>query len=183
MFWYTLGSVSTFPKACFSCLMQQLNQISAGAYCLSVLITKYCFILFWSLAMKSIVSVFLFSHWSPTQSTNKRANRVAWFYSTNLQTYILYILFALIFTINYNIPFPYPSNYYLLLVLKICEPPDLFLSPKHLAESKRHFQRCMYHLLSIYFLGGPSGPPCMQCCCLHIFNPFILFHQVIPLPK
>ena len=64
--------------------MQQLNQISAGACCLSVLMAKSRFISFWSLAMKSNVSVFSFSHWGFTQSTNKRAKKVAWFYSTNL---------------------------------------------------------------------------------------------------
>jgi len=31
---YALGSVSTVHKACFSHLMQQLNQLSAGAQCL-----------------------------------------------------------------------------------------------------------------------------------------------------
>jgi len=31
---YALGSVSTVHKACFSRLMQQLNQLSAGAQCL-----------------------------------------------------------------------------------------------------------------------------------------------------
>ena len=30
----------------------------------------------------------------------------------------------------------YPSKFYLLLVSKICKPPDLFLGPKCLAESK-----------------------------------------------
>jgi len=43
---YALGSVSTIHKACFSHSMQQLNQLSAGAQCLSILITKSHFILF-----------------------------------------------------------------------------------------------------------------------------------------
>ena len=85
--------------------------------------------------MKSNISVFLFSHWGFTQSTNKRAKKVACFYSTKLQTYILYILFASFFTIKYDLLLPYSSKYYLLLVSKICAPPDLFLSLKHLAES------------------------------------------------
>ena len=36
----------------------------------------------------------------------------------------------------------YPSKFYLLLVLKICKPPDLFLGPKHLVESKVQLLRC-----------------------------------------
>jgi len=40
---YALRSVSTIHKACFSRLMQQLNQISAGARCLYVLIAMPCF--------------------------------------------------------------------------------------------------------------------------------------------
>ena len=85
--------------------------------------------------MKSNVSVFLFSHWGFTQLTNKRAKKVACLYSTNLQTYILYILFASFFTIKYDLQPPYSSKYYLLPVSKINMPPDLFVSLKRLVES------------------------------------------------
>ena len=36
----------------------------------------------------------------------------------------------------------YPSKYYLLLVSKICKPPDLFLGLKCLVESKVQLLRC-----------------------------------------
>jgi len=74
---YALGSVSTVHKACFSCSMQQLNQLSTGAQCLSVLITKSCSILFWSLTVKSNILIFSFLHWGSTQSTNKREEEIA----------------------------------------------------------------------------------------------------------
>jgi len=51
---YTLGSVSTVHKAFFSCSMQQLNQLNAGAQCLSILITKSHSILFWQCEVKCL---------------------------------------------------------------------------------------------------------------------------------
>jgi len=155
MFWYALGSVSTIPKACFSRLMQQLNQTSTGARCLSVLIAKSCFISFWFLAMKPIISVFSFSHWGSTQSTNKRAKKVACFYFTILRTYILYLLFALIFTIKYNLSCLSHINKNHLLVSKICELPDLFLSLKRLKESKEHYLRRVFHISFFWLLAVP----------------------------
>ena len=101
--------------------------------------------------MKSSISVFSFSHWGFTQSTNKRTKKVACFYSTNLQTYILYILFASFFTIKYDLLLPYPSKYYLLPVSKICAPPDLFLSLKHLMESQVWLLRCDIRYMCVMF--------------------------------
>ena len=85
--------------------------------------TSFYFVLISHNEVKRLSLSFL--HWGFTQLTNKRAKKVACFYSTNLQTYILYILFASFSTIKY----------YLLPVSKICMPPDLFLSLKRLAES------------------------------------------------
>jgi hypothetical protein len=92
--------------------------------------------------MKSNFLIFSFSHWGLTQLTNKRVKRIAYFYSTNLRTYILYILFVSIFTIKYILLFLIRVNNIHLLVSKICEPPDLFLSPRCLAEFQERFLRC-----------------------------------------
>jgi len=165
---YALGSVSTVHKACFSHLMQQLNQISAGARCLSVLITMPHFNSFWFLAMKPNISIFSFSHWGITQSTNKRVKRIAYFYSTNLRAYILYILFISVFTIKYNLPFPIHVNNICLLISKICEPPDLFLSPRHLEEFQERFLRCgiktmhtAFHLIGTCIRKRPPSSGCL----------------------
>ena len=157
-----------------------INQLSAGAWCLSVLITKSCFISFWSLAMKSNISVFLFLHWGFTQLTNKRAKKVAWFYSTNLQTYILYILFASFLTIKYDLLFPYPSQYYLLLISKICEHPGLFLSLKCLVESQVQLLRCSirYTRAVFCFLDFLVVQPVPYICSLAIYTFLLGLHTV-----
>ena len=136
--------------------MQQLNQLSTGAQCLSVLITKSRSISFWSLAMKPIVSVFSFSHWGSTQLTNKRAKKVACFIFTNTWTYILYKLFGSIFTIKYILRSEKPiQTLCVFLSLEICEPPDLFLSPRHLKDSKEHYLRCStWDARSMFLLFG-----------------------------
>ena len=121
--------------------------------------------------MKSNISVFSFSHWGFTQLTNKRAKKVAWIYSTNLQTYILYILFASFFTIKYDLLPPYPSKYYLLPILKICKPPDLFLGLKHLAESKVWLLRCSIRdaCAAFHLLGFLAVQPVPCICTLAIY--------------
>jgi hypothetical protein len=138
--------------------------------------------------MKPNFPIFLFSHWGLTQSTNKRVKRIAYFYSTNLQTYILYILFVSIFTIKYILPFPISVNNIHLLVSKICEPPDLFLSPRCLAEFQEHFLRCgirttrtAFHLIGTWQSHQSTTPSSLPST--HSYISFVLFHQAIPLPK
>jgi hypothetical protein len=138
--------------------------------------------------MKSNFPIFLFLHWGLTQSTNKRVKRIACFYSTNLRTYILYILFVLIFTIKYILPFPICVNNIHLLVSKICEPPDLFLSLRRLAEFQERFLRCGIRTThTVFCLIGtcqsrrsttPSSLPSTRS-----YISFVLFRQAIPLPK
>jgi hypothetical protein len=138
--------------------------------------------------MKSNFPIFSFSHWGLTQLTNKRVKRIACFYSTNLRTYIPYILFVLIFTIKYNLPFPIHVNNTHLLILKICEPPDLFLSPRHLAEFQEHFLRCgirtvhtVFHLIGTWQSRWSTTHSSLPSTCSYIS--FVLFRQAIPLPK
>jgi len=80
--------------------------------------------------------------WGSTQLTNKREEEIACFYFTNLRTYTLYRMFGLFITIKYHPTIPNPYKYYPLLVLKIYELPDLFLSLRCLEESKAHSLRC-----------------------------------------
>jgi hypothetical protein len=138
--------------------------------------------------MKSNFPIFLFSHWGLTQSTNKRVKRIAYFYSTNLRTYILYILFVSIFTIKYILPFPIRVNNIHLLISKICEPPDLFLSPRCLTEFQEHFLRCgirtartAFYLIGTWQSRRSTMPSSLPSTCSYIS--FVLFCQAIPLPK
>jgi hypothetical protein len=138
--------------------------------------------------MKSNFPIFSFLHWGLTQSTNKRVKRIACFYSTNLRTYILYILFVLIFTIKYNLPFPIHVNNICLLISKICEPPDLFLSPRCLEEFQECFLRCgirtahtAFHLIGTWQSRQSTTHSSLSSTCSYI--PFVLFRQAIPLPK
>jgi hypothetical protein len=131
---------------------------------------------------------FSFSYWGLTQSTNKRVKRIACFYSTNLRTYILYILFVSIFTIKYNLPFPIHVNNIHLLISKICELPDLFPSPRHLEEFKKCFLRCSiktvrtaFHLIVTWQSRRSTTHSSLLSTRSYI--PFVLFHQAIPLPK
>ena len=89
--------------------------------------------------------------WGSTQSSNKREEEIACFYFTNLRTYILYRMFGLFITIKYHPTIPNLYKYYPLLVWKIYEPPDLFLSPRCLEESKAHW-RCMCCVLFTWHL-------------------------------
>ena len=135
--------------------------------------------------MKSNVSVFSFSHWGFIQSTNKRAKKVACLYSTNLRTYILYILFASFFTIKYDLLLPYPSKYYLLPFSRICAPPDLFLSLKRLTESSVWLLRrgIRYMCAAFRFLDFLVVQLVPYVCTLAIYtflSLFVLLHQVIP---
>ena len=82
----------------------------------------------------------------------------------------------------------YPSKYYLLLVLKICKPPDLFLGLKCLVEiqgtaPKTQHQRCACCIPFTWLLGSPASPLHTHPGHLHIPVPFVLWCQVIPLPK
>jgi hypothetical protein len=138
--------------------------------------------------MKSNFPIFSFSHWGLTQSTNKRVKRIACFYSTNLRTYILYILFVSIFTIKYILPFPIHANNIYLLVSKICEPPDSFLSPRRLAEFQERFLRCgirtartVFCLIGTWQSRRSTMPSSLPSTCSYIS--FVLFRQAIPLPK
>jgi hypothetical protein len=138
--------------------------------------------------MKSNVPIFLFLHWGLTQSTNKRVKRIACFYSTNLRTYILYILFVSVFTIKYNLSFPICVNDILLLILKICEPPDLFLSPKRLKEFQERFLRCgiktvhtVFRLIGTWQSRRSTTHLSLPSTCSYIL--FVLFCQAIPLLK
>jgi hypothetical protein len=45
---------------------------------------NFLFISFKTLTMKSNYSVFSFSDWGSTQSTNKKAEEIAWIYFTNI---------------------------------------------------------------------------------------------------
>jgi hypothetical protein len=138
--------------------------------------------------MKSNFPIFSFSHWGLTQSTNKRVKMIAYFYSTNLRTYILYILFVSIFTIKYILLFPIRVNNIHLLVSKICEPPDLFLSPRRLAEFQERFLRCgirtartAFRLIGAWQSCRSTTPSSLPSTRSYIF--FVLFRQAIPLPK
>jgi hypothetical protein len=138
--------------------------------------------------MKSNFLIFLFSHWGLTQSTNKRVKRIAYFYSTNLRTYILYILFVSIFTIKYILPFLIRVNNIHLLVSKICKQPDLFLSPRRLAEFQERFLRCgirtartAFCLIGTWQSRWSTTPSSLPSTCSYIS--FVLFCQAIPLPK
>ena len=138
--------------------------------------------------MKSNFPIFSFSHWGLTQLTNKRVKMIACFYSTNLWTYILYILFVSIFTIKYILPFPIRVNNIHLLVSKICEPPDLFLSPRRLAEFQECFLRCGIRTArtAVRLIGAcQSRRSTMPSSLLstHSYISFVLFCQAIPLPK
>jgi hypothetical protein len=108
--------------------------------------------------------------------------------STNLRTYILYILFVSIFTIKYNLPFPIRVNNIHLLILKICEPPALFLSPRRFEEFKEHFLRCgiktactAFRLIVTWQSRRSTTHSFLPSTRSYI--PFVLFHQAIPLPK
>ena len=106
----TIDNVLVHSGVCFNCswgLFQLSNATINSNKHWSLLSVcsdhKILFILFWSLAMKPIVSVFSLLHWGSTQLTNKRDKKVCFLYSTNLWTYILYILFASFFTIKYDL--------------------------------------------------------------------------------
>jgi hypothetical protein len=138
--------------------------------------------------MKSNFLIFSFSHWGLTQSTNKRVKRFAYFYSTNLRTYILYILFVSIFTIKYILLFPICVNNIHLLVSKICKPPDLFPSLRRLEGFQEHFLRCgirttctAFRLIGTWQSRRSTMPSSLPST--HSYISFVLFHQVIPLPK
>ena len=82
----------------------------------------------------------------------------------------------------------YPSKYYLLLISKICKPPDLFLGLKCLVEiqgtaPKTQHQRCVCCIPFTWLLGSPAGPLHMHPGHLHVPVPFVIFHQAVPLPK
>jgi hypothetical protein len=122
--------------------------------------------------MKSNFLIFSFSHRGLTQSTNKRVKRIACFYFTNLRTYILYILFVSIFTIKYILPFPIHINNIHLLISKICKPPDLFPSPRRLAEFQERFLRCGIRTARTAFrlidTWQSASPPHPHPCRLHV---------------
>jgi hypothetical protein len=113
---------------------------------------------------------------------------IACFYSTNLRTYILYILFVSIFTIKYILLFPIRVNNIHLPVSKICEPPDLFLSPRRLAEFQERFLRCgirtartAFRLIGAWQSRRSTTPSSLPSTRSYIS--FVLFRQAIPLPK
>ena len=66
----------------------------------------------------------------------------------------------------------YPSKFYLLLVSKICKPPDLFLGPKHLVESKVQLLRCSIKDACAAFplLGFLAVQPVPCICTLAIYT-------------
>jgi hypothetical protein len=138
--------------------------------------------------MKPNFPIFSFLHWGLTQLTNKRVKRIACFYSTNLRTYILYILFVSIFTIKYNLPCPICVNNIHLLISKICEPPDLFLSLRHLEEFQERFLRCgirtactVFRLIGTWQSRWSTTHSSLLST--HSYISFVLFRQAIPLPR
>jgi len=125
--------------------------------------------------------------WGSTQSTNKREEEIACFYFTNLRTYILYRMFGLFITIKYHPTVPNPYKYYPLLVLKIYEPPDLFLSPKCLEESKAHSLRCGIGDVCAVCRSLGTWQSCQSTVytalpSTHSLS-LVLFHRTIPLSK
>jgi len=107
--------------------------------------------------MKPIASVFLFSHWGSTQSTNKRAKKVACFIFTNTQTYILYKLFGSIFTIKYILRSENPSKrrvYSFLRDLRATWPISKSETPRGFQRtlSKTQYLRRMFYVSFIRFL-------------------------------
>jgi hypothetical protein len=138
--------------------------------------------------MKSNFLIFSFPHWGLTQLTNKRVKRIAYFYSTNLRTYILYILFVSIFTIKYILPFPIHVNNIHLLVSKICKLPDLFPSPRRLKGFQERFLRCgirtartAFRLIVTWQSRRSTTHSSLPSTRSYIS--FVLFRQAIPLPK
>jgi len=138
--------------------------------------------------MKSNFLIFSFSHWGLTQSTNKRVKMIACFYFTNLRTYIRYILFVSIFTIKYILPFPIRINNIRLLISKICEPPDLFPSPRRLEGFQERFLRCgirtartAFRLICTWQSRRSTTHSSLPSTRSYIS--FVLFRQAIPLPK
>jgi len=121
-----LWSVSTVHKVCFNRTMQPLNVLSAGAQYSVLINAQLVYFHLKSLAAKPIYSVFSFSTWGWTQSTNKRAETIAWFYFTNARTYILYTMFGSFFTIKYILRFQIRLNKVRFPSSRIDEPPDLF---------------------------------------------------------
>ena len=165
--------------------MQQSIQISAGARCLSVLITKSRFISFWSLAMKSSVSVFSFLHWGFTQSTNKRAKKVACFLfykSSNLNTVhtVCLIFYNKIWsTTPLSIQILSATHFEDMCTSWLISKPEAPHGISGTAPKMRH-QICACCIPFSWLLGGPAGPLCMHPGCLYILIPLILLHQVIP---
>ena len=138
--------------------------------------------------MKPNFLIFSFSHRGLTQSTNKRVKRIACFYFANLRTYIRYILFVSIFTIKYILSFPICVNNIHVLISKICEPPDLFPSPRCLAEFQERFLRCgirtartAFRLIDTWQSRRSTTPSSLPSTRSYIS--FVLFRQAIPLPK
>jgi hypothetical protein len=106
-----------------------------------------------------------------------------------LLAFILQI-FKLIYclSIKYNLPFPIRVNNIHLLISKICEPPDLFLSPRHLAEFQECFLRCgirtahtAFHLIGTWQSRWSTTHSSLPSTHASIY--FVLFRQAIPLPK
>jgi hypothetical protein len=135
--------------------------------------------------MKSNNSVFSFSHWGSTQSTNKRVERIAWFYFTNAQTYILYKLFGSFFTIKYTLPSPIHINKVLFSISEdqwaawLISKSETPWGIRGMLSKTRHLRRA--YCIPIYLvLSGPPSPPHRQFCCLHIPIPFVLFQSCIP---
>jgi hypothetical protein len=138
--------------------------------------------------MKPNFPIFSFLCWGLTQSTNKRVKRIAYFYSTNLRTYIPYILFVSIFTIKYILPFPIRVNNIHSLVSMICEPPDLFPSPRCLEGFQERFLRCgirtartAFRLIVTWQSHRSTMHSSLPSTCSYIS--FVLFCQAIPLSK
>ena len=76
---------------------------------------------------------------------------------------------------------PYPSKYYLLLISKICKPPDLFLGLKHLVESKVQLLRCGIRDMCAAFplLGFLAVQPVPCVCTLAIYMFLSLLYYCI----
>jgi len=134
--------------------------------------------------MKPIISVFSFSHWGSTQSTNKRAKKVACFIFTNTRTYILYKLFGSIFTIKYILWSENPSKRCMYSFLR-----DLWATwPISKSKTPRGFQGTLSktwylrHAFYVSFIQFLAVPPVHHVCSPAVYTFLFLLSQFIMHP-
>ena len=116
-----------------------------------------------------------------TQSTNKRAKKVACFISTNTRTYILYKLFGLIFTIKYILQSKNPSKHHMYSFLR-----DLWATwPISKSETPQGFQgtlskmRYLRHVFYVSFIQFLAVPLVHHVCSPAVYMFLFLLSQFV----